>query len=189
MTSRTDAANGSSSPRLDLVEPSARLRDSYRGLVAEFAAAGERRIPFVLDFDHSDFDALLARLYACSRGVGLPEGFVSHSTFWLVEDDALVVGVSNIRHSLTPSLLREGGHVGYGVRPSARRRGLGHEILRQSLLRARELGIGDVLVTCAATNVASARVIARNGGVLESQAFLPERNEVVQRYWIRRIGR
>lgn len=189
MTRRRDASNASSSPRLELVAPAARLRDSYRSLVAEIAAAGEKPVPFVLAFDDSDFDALLARLSACSRGIGLPEGFVAHSTFWLVEDDALVVGVSNIRHSLTPSLLREGGHIGYGVRPSARRQGLGHEILRQSLLRARELGIGDVLVTCAATNVASARIIARNGGVLESQAFLPERNEVVQRYWIRHVGR
>ena len=189
MTSPTDAANASSSPGLELIAPDARFRDSYRRLVAEFAAAGEKPVPFVLAFGDTDFDALLARLSACSRGIGLPRGFVSHSTFWLVEDGAFVVGVSNIRHSLTLSLLREGGHIGYGVRPSARRRGLGHEILRQSLLRARELGIGDVLVTCAATNVASARIIARNGGVLESQAFLPERNEVVQRYWIRRNGR
>lgn len=177
------------SSRLDLVAPDARLRDSYRGLVAEFAAAAEKLVPFVLAFDNRDFDAMLAQLDACSRGTGLPDGFVAHSTFWLVEDDTHVMGVSNIRHALTPSLLREGGHIGYGIRPSARGRRLGAEILRRSLQRARGLGIRDVLVTCGADNVASARVIRRNGGVLESEAFLPERNEIVQRYWIRGVRR
>lgn len=183
------SADNSAAPssRLDLVVPDARLRDSYRGLVAEFALAREKLIPFVLAFDESDFDAMLARLDGCSRGVGLPDGFVPHSTFWLVEDDMHVVGVSNIRHALTPSLLREGGHIGYGIRPSARGRRLGAEILRRSLQRARGLGIRDVLVTCGAENLASAGVIRRNGGILESEAFLPERNEIVQRYWIRDV--
>lgn len=184
-TTRDDSAARSS--RLDLVVPDARFRDSYRGLVAEFTAAGEKVVPFVLAFDDSDFDAMLARLDRCSRGIGLPDGFVAHSTFWLVEDDTHVVGVSNVRHTLTPSLLREGGHIGYGIRPRARGRGFGTEILRGSLRRAREIGIRDVLVTCAADNVPSARVIRHNGGVLESEAFVPERNEVVQRYWIRDV--
>lgn len=170
---------------IELVDPDVRWRDSYRALVAEFVDGGERLIPFVIGFDHADFGAMLSRLADCACGIGLPDGFVAHSTCWLVEDNARVVGVSNIRHALTPSLLREGGHIGYGVRPSARGRGLGHEILRRSLRRARALGIGDVLVTCGATNVASASVIRRNGGVLESEAYVPARNERVQRYWIR----
>ena len=171
---------------LKLVTPVARLCDSYRKLVAEFVDRGEKLIPFVLGFDHADFDAMLARLADCSRGIGLPDGFVAHSTYWLVEDHERVVGVSNIRHALTPSLLREGGHIGYGIRPSARGRGLGREILRQSLSRAHDLDIGDVLVTCGQGNVASAKVILGNGGVLESEAFVPDRGEIVQRYWIRR---
>ena len=189
MASSADATTACASSRVDLVKPDARLADSYRGLVAEFAQAGERAVPFVLAFDHRDFDAMLAQLEGCARGIGLPAGFVPHSTYWLVEHGTRVVGVSNIRHALTPSLLRQGGHIGYGIRPGARRRGLGHEILLRSLKRARALGIRDVLVTCSANNVASARVIRRNGGVLESEEYLPERNEVVQRYWIRqRVG-
>lgn len=169
-----------------LVAPAARLCDSYRGLVAEFVDGGEKFAPFVLGFDHADFDAMLARLADCSRGIGLPDGFVAHSTYWLVEDQERVVGVSNVRHALTPSLLREGGHIGYGIRPSARGRGLGREILRQSLRRAHDLDIADVLVTCGQANVASAKVIVGNGGALESEVFVPDRDEIVQRYWIRR---
>jgi predicted acetyltransferase len=171
-------------PTVELVQPNAALRDSYRSLVAEFSAAGEKLIPFVLAFDHADFDAFLGQLDACSRGIDLPKGFVAHSTYWLLRDRSEVVGVSNIRHALTEKLRREGGNIGYGIRPSARRRGFGIQILRKSLERAAELGIASVLVTCGKANVGSARTILRNGGVLESEEFMSDRGEIVQRYWI-----
>lgn len=172
------------SQTVELVHPSNRFGDSYRGQVAEFVATGEKRIPFTLAFEHDDFDAFLARLDACARGVDLPEGFVAHSTFWLVRDHTEVVGVSNIRHSLTAALRRQGGNIGYGIRPTARRQGLGTAILRESLIRAAELRVTRVLVTCGKPNIASAKTIVRNGGILESEEYLPERDEIVQRYWI-----
>ncbi|HJU21631.1 MAG TPA: GNAT family N-acetyltransferase [Casimicrobiaceae bacterium] len=172
-------------PGIELVSPTGALRDSYVALVDEFVKGGEPLIPFVLRFEHDDFDALLARLDACSRGLGLPDGFVPHSTYWLVGDGARVVGVSNIRHTLTPALRREGGNIGYGIRPSARGRGHGREILRLSLLRARKLGLDEALLTCAKSNIASTRVIVGNGGVLIDEAYLPDRGEIVQRYVIR----
>ncbi|MES2947581.1 MAG: GNAT family N-acetyltransferase [Pseudomonadota bacterium] len=169
---------------LVLVNPSAHLRDSYRALVAECVAYGDALVPFTLSFDNTDFDAFLSRLADCAKGVGLPEGFVAHSTFWLVRDWTEVVGVSNIRHSLTPALLREGGSIGYGIRPTERRQGLGTAILRLSLLHAAGLGVSRALVTCGKNNIASAAAILRNGGVLESEEYLADRGEMVQRYWI-----
>jgi predicted acetyltransferase len=108
---------------IELVHPSPKFRDSYRALVAEFTASNEKLVPFTLAFPHDDFAGMLEKLASCSRGVGLPEGFVAHSTFWLVRNGAEVVGVSNLRHVLTPALRREGGNIGFGIRPSARRRG------------------------------------------------------------------
>ena len=171
-------------PSLELMLPSASFRDSYRSLVSEFVERGEKLVPFVLEFEHTDFDALLRKLADCSRGVGLPEGFVPHSTYWLVRQGTDVVGVSNIRHSLTPGLRREGGNIGYGVRPSARAKGFGTEILRQSLSRAYQIGLGKVLLTCGKANAGSVKVIIRNGGIFESEEYLPERGEIVQRYSI-----
>jgi len=171
-------------PSIELVRPSAAFRDSYRSLVAEFTASDEKLVPFTLAFAHDDFAGMLEKLASSSRGVGLPEGFVAHSTFWLVENGAEVVGVSNLRHALTPALRREGGNVGYGIRPSARRRGLATKLLRLTLLRARDIGLTRVLLTCAKVNSASVNTILRNGGVLESEEFLPERDEIVQRYWV-----
>lgn len=166
---------------LRLEKPHAAFADSYRGLVKEFVDAGEELVPFPLSFPNDDFAAFVARLEACSRGEDIPPGFVAHSTFWLVDNET-VVAVSNLRHSLTDALRREGGNIGYGVRLSARRKGFATEILRRTLERARDLGLSEALVTCSNTNEASSRTIVKNGGVLDSEEFLPERDEVVQRY-------
>ena len=168
---------------LELVIPHARFAASYRALVAEFQARGEKLIPFTLALPHDDFDALVARLRGFASGTDIPAHFVPHSTFWLVADGE-VVGVSNLRHRLTDALLREGGHIGYGIRPGARRHGYGAALLGKTLREAARLGIQRALVTCARDNHGSAGVILRNGGVFEDEAYIDERGEVVQRYWI-----
>lgn len=116
-------------------EPHAGLQDSYRDLIREFLERGEPPVPFPLKFPNEDFAAFLARLAACARGEGL---LVPHSTYWLVSDGA-VVGVSNLRHKLTDALRREGGNIGYGVCPSARRQGFATELVRRTLERARDI--------------------------------------------------
>ena len=169
---------------LHVEEPSVALRDSYRALVREFVEAGEPLVPFTLEFAHDDFDAFVERLGACSRGEGLPPGFVPHTTLWLVRDGRDVLGVSNLRHRLTPRLRVEGGNIGYGVRPSARRRGYATALLRGTLDRARAIGLDRALLTCAKHNGASVATIRRCGGVFDSEEFIASRNEIVQRYWI-----
>jgi predicted acetyltransferase len=126
----------------------------------------------------------LDKFSKCARGEDIPAGFVAHSTFWLI-CGAEVVGVSNVRHRLTEALRREGGNIGYGIRPSYRGRGLAHALLTKTLDEARRLGLGEVLLTCAKTNAASVRTITASGGVFLSEEYLEHRGEVVQRY---RIG-
>jgi len=169
---------------LELETPGLGRIDSYRGLIREFIVRGEPLIPFVLDWPNADAAAFVERCAASARGEGLPEGFVPHSTFWIVEDGREVVGVSNLRHRLTESLRLEGGHIGYGVRPSARRRGVAAELLRQTLARAHALDISEALVTCASTNEGSVRTILRNGGRFEGEAHVEKRGEIVRRYWV-----
>jgi len=168
---------------LHFERPHVGLRDSYLDLIREFREAGEPLIPFPLAFANDDFPSFLARLAACARGEGVLPGFVPHSTYWLVSD-GVVVGVSNLRHSLTDALRREGGHIGYGVRPSARRRGFAGELLRRTLDSARELGLSEALLSCGSSNEASIRTILGNGGRLVSEELLPQRGEVIHRYLI-----
>jgi predicted acetyltransferase len=86
--------------------------------------------------------------------------------WWIVEDGAVVGGIA-FRHQLDDEVLQARGHVGYGIRPSARGRGLATWALRQVLTTARALGMSRVLVVCQEGNSASARVIERCGGVLD----------------------
>ena len=108
-----------------------------------------------------------------------------NSTFWLVDSHDEIVAVSNLRHELTADLMKLGGHIGYGVRPSARRKGYATEILRQTLAEAQKLGIGDIRITCDKDNLGSSRAIARNGGELDKEEYMEERGCIVKRYWIR----
>ncbi|HWJ09828.1 MAG TPA: GNAT family N-acetyltransferase, partial [Nocardioides sp.] len=100
---------------------------------------------------------------------------------WIVEGDRVLGGIA-LRHELDDFLLRVGGHIGYGIRPSARRRGLATWALGRMLDEARGLGLDRVLVTCAEGNVASARTIERQGGVLEDVRDTELGR--ARRYWI-----
>ena len=170
--------------RLLFESPRTELQDSYRGLVREFLDRGERLVPFTLSFPNDDFEAYLSQLAACSRGEQIPPGFVPHSTFWLVRDETEVVGVSNLRHRLTDALRRDGGSIGYGVRPSSRGFGFAHILLRHTLDRARDVGLTEAWLTCARDNKASVRTILRNGGEFISEELIADRGETVQRYRI-----
>jgi predicted acetyltransferase len=97
-----------------------------------------------------------------------PEGYVPATELWWV-DAATFLGRIAVRHRLTPALLEMGGHVGYDVRPSARRRGHATEMLRQTLEFAHLMGIDPALITCKVDNIGSRTVIERNGGVLEDE--------------------
>lgn len=169
---------------LELEIPSMARIDSYRSLVAEFRNLGEELIPFVMRLPTRDPEAFLAKLAGFPQGLGISDGFVPHETFWLVADGREVVGVSNLRLRLNESLRKDGGHIGIGVRPSARGKGVATQLLAETLKMAGRRGLGPVLLTCSASNIGSARAIVNNGGVFEGEELMDGRREPVRRYWI-----
>jgi predicted acetyltransferase len=127
--------------------------------------------------DAEVFAAWVQLLLNFERGENLPEGFVPGTSRWVAQDGRLV-GFLSIRHDLNDNLREVGGHIGYAIRPSERRKGYATAATALALDDCRRRGIDRVLVTCDDTNVASARVIERNGGVLE------DIRGVKRRYWI-----
>ena len=93
-----------------------------------------------------------------------------------------MVGAVNIRHDLNDYLLKYGGHIGDGIRPSERRKGYATEMIRLALEECRELGLTRVLMTCDKNNIGSAKSIIRNGGILENEVL--GEGSIKQRYWI-----
>lgn len=167
---------------MKLILPRPEYESSYAAYIRELGDA--ERYPFPLDFAYEDFPALIRRLEDLSNGVSVPEGFVPSSTFWLVEGDELV-GVSNLRHYLNDRIEHHGGHIGLGIRPSRRGRGQGNMLLALTIQEARRRGIGEIHIHCLRSNLASARMIVRNGGILHSEVMDEDPVRVVQRY---RIG-
>ncbi|CAN5379137.1 GNAT family N-acetyltransferase [soil metagenome] len=106
------------------------------------------------------------------------------SDYLVAEIGGAVIGRVSIRHTLTPTLLQIGGHVGYGVRPTYRGRGYATTMLRLSIERLTGRGVADILVTCDEDNMASRRTIERCGGVLEDVRHLAEEAPGTRRYWI-----
>lgn len=170
---------------MKLVLPSVEYEQSFREYQKELLVLGRSATEMdseALFKESKDFEDFVVKLCAGAEGKFIPEGYVSHTMYWLVDGDKFIGGV-DIRHRLTDHLREVGGHIGYAIRPSERGKGYGNMILSLALPKAKELGITDVLLTCKEGNVASAKVIEKNGGVFENTTTASD-GIVRQRYWI-----
>ncbi len=180
---------------VELAAPHARFHRSFLRAADEFIAAGEPAHAGILvwpadehfpgvRFTREGLESLdeFQRLVDLRLAEALPEcprptGWVPCTHLWMADGDEYLGAVS-LRHSLDHPVLRRGGHIGYSVRPSARRRGHATDALRQTVALAGRLGLDRVLVTCDLDNVASARAIEAGGGVFADTL------EGKRRYWI-----
>ena len=129
---------------------------------------------------YDDFDYYLNNLEINEA----KDGKVPDSVFFLLDEERnILLGAVNIRHYLNEHLLQYGGHIGDGIRPSERGKGYATEMIRLSLIECKKLGISKVLMVCDKSNLASARTIIKNGGVLENE-ILDSNGKIQQRYWI-----
>ena len=166
---------------MKLIEPTIKYKEEYLEMLADWHRTKEKLVPFAIKYDTTDFVAFIKKTN--SFKTQKDEGFVHHSTFWLLNEDDVIVGVSNIRHYLTENLLLVGGHIGFGIRPSFRRRGYATKILELSLLEAKKLGIEKALVTCDKINIGSAKTIMKNGGILWKEHIVDGKE--VLNFWIK----
>ena len=157
--------------------------EALRDFLADFAGAGETEIPAYFAEPAWSHAEIVANFASWAAGTQLPAGWVPCTTAFLVDDGELL-GVSNLRHSLTDFLRQYGGHVGYSVRPSARGRGHATRLLEGTKQHARRLGIERLLLTCAPDNAPSIRVIEKCGGVFADEIFHETMQASVCRYWI-----
>ncbi|BCJ47502.1 hypothetical protein GCM10010168_18600 [Actinoplanes ianthinogenes] len=157
----------------------AEFRAEGRGAAADRTEIGREIRTFGASWTTPEgFDAYVRWLVDQAReDAPRPEGYVPVTNLWLT-DETEYLGRIAIRHRLTDQLREAGGHIGYEVRPSARRRGHATRMLREALAVARGLGIDSALLTCEIDNEVSRRVIERNGGVLE------DRRGNKWRYWV-----
>ncbi len=183
---------------MELVDPHVRFHRSFLEALDELTAAGEElyaRLPSWpaegafqgIDVRRESLTSPEAFAAYCEflleqrdPGTPRPRAYVPSTELWLAEGPGLeeYLGRISLRHELTEPLLEWGGHIGYVVRPSARRRGLASAALAGMLEVSRRQGIDPVLVTCDVDNVASRRTIEGAGGRYEDTRLGK------LRYWI-----
>ena len=135
----------------------------------------------------STYEAWLEKVVRDMDIANVPDGKVPALTYFYVrEEDDRIVGMVNIRLALNEFLRNEGGHIGYSVRPTERRKHYGTEMLKVALKVCDVIGIQEVLVSCDKTNVASAGVIQNCGGKLLREFYSEVFHETVQMYGINR---
>lgn len=165
---------------LKLVRLTPEYKEQLFDMMDEWLAAGEKIIPTSIAInDYHNFDYYMKNL---CRNKEI-NGIVPETTYFCLDlDRNIFVGAVTVRHYLTEKLKQNGGHIGDGIRPSERRKGFATAMIGLALIEARKLGITEVLMCCDKRNIASAKSIMNNGGVLENEVVIGD--VIKQRYWI-----
>lgn len=163
-----------------LVEPSLDYKESFLNMVMDYLRQKEDTYTDLYKPALANFNKYVKKLLHHARGINLPDGEVSYSTYWLTDRYGKIYGNVRIRHYS----LHVYGNIGYDIRPSARRQGYGTILLRLALEKARELNLKRIKIACDQRNKASIRVIEKNGGIFIERVYDRRTRLFVNRYYI-----
>lgn len=174
----------SPSQKIHLRQPEASDREQVMAYREEFLAIDSRMDGTCALNEYDDFDAWLANVRRYSSPETTPAGKVPATQYLALDENEHLVGMVNLRHCLNDYLLEFGGHIGYSVRPADRKNGYAIQMLKLALDEAKALGLDRVRIACDRYNIASAKTIQANGGVLDGERYDPQDSTLTQRYWI-----
>ncbi|HMR88666.1 MAG TPA: GNAT family N-acetyltransferase [Saprospiraceae bacterium] len=150
-----------------LIKPNAKYKNTYIEAIEQFHLENFLNDKININELKMNFEEYLKKIENWENKIDLPDNFSPQSEFWLIHNEEYI-GTIKIRHNLGNRILKElGGHIGYFIRPSKRKMGYGKIILRLGLVKAKELNLNEVLITCDINNIGSKKIIESNGGVFE----------------------
>ena len=154
----------------------------YLSYIEDCESEGVRINPFAVTRDGCTFDEMMSRWQESESEAVRERGFVPATLYFLTDDSGRLYGAIHLRHELNERLRHYGGHIGYGIRPSERRKGYATLQLQLMLDKLRESGFEKVMITCDLDNIGSSRTIEKNGGILET--IVKHDKGLGKRYWI-----
>ncbi len=168
---------------LKLIKPSKNLQSDIWNYRQECFDYGETRINGSCGISFFDnFDEWLQLVLSIEKDKSSRENIHASTFFSLRKSDNKIIGSIQFRHTLTEELKRHGGHIGYEIRPSERRKGYAKQQLLLVLDIARQMRIPKVMISCDKDNISSARTAISCGGVLTWEGLY--KNKIEQIYWI-----
>jgi predicted acetyltransferase len=166
-----------------LVLPDESHKEKYLKMMDEWISFGGRLNPAALKNNGASYEEWLGWMKDDQNELTCPEGAVPQTLYFAFNEDDILLGAVTVRHYLNERMFIDGGYVGYGVRPSQRRKGYAKKMLALAINKVKEMGVENILITCAADNTGSMKTILANGGVFENEMF-NEYGELVKRFWI-----
>lgn len=167
---------------IKLVKPDILYKESFIKALKAFQLEGW---PWYLDLDaeniNNNFQAYVDDLTSAASSPGVHG--VCETRLW-ADYQGQFAGFISIRHQLTPALRKFGGNIGYETAPEFRQKGIASEMLRLALPIAKKIGLNEALLTCDDDNVASIKVIEKNGGTLKEKKFFEMGKPLKRYYWI-----
>ena len=173
---------------LYLAKPDLIYFEQYNEMMAEWLADETQISPWFLKhpFDTMEnFARYIQMLDDCENGI-LDKKFCSTTSYFLVDEHDRLIGAASLRHHLTVAGLNSWGHIGYGIRPSERRKGYATRQLQMVLEEAKRRKLRKILIGAHETNIGSCRVIEKCGGQFADIVPDPDEPEKnIHQYWIR----
>lgn len=167
-----------------LVYPNSRHQQMVNDYIQETVAHGETYVNGDGGAHQAkNYDQWLKKEKQNHLGVNLDENKVPGTTYLYIENKK-IVGMINIRHCLNDFLLMKGGHIGYSVLPSQRKKGYATAMLKEAIEICKRWDIYPILITCDKENMASRKTIEKCGGKLENEYYDQDKNETILRFWI-----
>lgn len=165
-----------------LVEFTYILEEQYLSYIVEWEQTGENIVPSATKRNNLSFDELMQRWLSDKTDEAYKKGFVPSTLYFLVDENERILGAIHLRHELNDRLLLNGGHIGYGVRPSERNKGYASLMLNLLLAKIQNEGFTKVLVTCDDDNIGSSKTIEKNKGILQEKVEFE--GVLTRKYWI-----
>lgn len=169
---------------MQLVLPDTDLFPAFQRMIADFEQHHEARFEKERNWGVKEFKRYINRLNNHRKGINLPLGRMPEAVYWLLNQKQDIVAIGSIRLRMNAHLLKEGGQIGYTVVPGFRQKGIGTFLLGELLKKAREFELDRILITCNEDNIASRKIIEKNGGIYDNTIFSMEKNALILRYWI-----
>ena len=172
--------------KLYFVKPDLYFFDEYNDMMNEWNESRTQIAPWFLEKpfnNREDFAEFIQMLDNCENA-NVDKKYYSTSSYFVVNENGRLIGATSLRHYLTVEGYNTWGHIGYGIRPSERRKGYAVQMLKMMLEEAKAKKMHKVLVASHTSNIASVKVIEGCGGELENIVADPnEKGETINRYW------